>query len=272
MKDKTIALLESRFAEHLADMVRKQGGVPISAPALAEVPEVDLPRIRALVEELARHPARLFVFQTGVGTRALFDATDNLGVTPALQHLLQRSLVAVRGPKPTAVLRGRQVRIDFSAAEPYTTRQLLDAVAALEIGGERVVVQRYGDSNVELEEALEQRGATVIEVPTYRWALPRDVTPLVNLIDRLGAVDVDAVVFTSASQVQNLFAVAQTEGRTAELKDGLRRTLVASIGPVCSRALEHYGVRPGLEANPPKLGPLVRALSQALGGETRPEA
>lgn len=267
MRGKTIALLESRFAEHLADMVRKQGGVPISAPALAEVPEVDLQRIRGLVDDLARHRARLFVFQTGVGTRALFDATDSLGVTPALQQLLQRSLVAVRGPKPTAVLRGRQVRIDFSAAEPYTTRQLLDAVAAVEVGGERVVVQRYGDTNVELEEALERRGASVIEVPTYRWALPRDVAPLVNLIDRLGGANVDAVVFTSASQVQNLFAVAQAEGRTGVLKDGLRRTLVASIGPVCSRALESYGVKPALEASPPKLGPLVQALSKALGGQ-----
>jgi len=49
----------------------------------------------------------------------------------------------------------------------------------------------------------------------------------------------------------------------AELPD-LNRTLVASIGPVCSAALEQRGVKVVLEASPPKLGPLVAALDGAL--------
>jgi uroporphyrinogen-III synthase len=39
--------------------------------------------------------------------------------------------------------------------------------------------------------------------------------------------------------------------------------LVASIGPVCSDALEAAGVRVRLEASPPKLGPLVAMLGKA---------
>ena len=37
-----------------------------------------------------------------------------------------------------------------------------------------MIVQRYGVTNVELEEALRANGAEVIEIPTYRWSLPDD--------------------------------------------------------------------------------------------------
>ena len=72
------------------------------------------------------------------------------------------------------------------------------------------------------------------------------------------------MVFTSASQVHNLFAVAQTLGKAGELAANLNRTLGTSIGPVCSAALAQAGVAEKLEAKPPKLGPLVTALDEAL--------
>jgi hypothetical protein len=103
--------------------------------------------------------------------------------------------------------------------------------------GKRVVVQRYGETNRELQAALESEGADVIEIVTYRWALPEDTTPLLRLIDALGRDEIDLVAFTSASQASNLFAVAQYDGKEASLKQSLGRTLVASIGPVCSAAL-----------------------------------
>lgn len=52
-----------------------------------------------------------------VGTQALFKATDSLGITARFLALLDKTTVAVRGPKPAGVLRARGVRIDRSAAE-----------------------------------------------------------------------------------------------------------------------------------------------------------
>lgn len=265
MKDKTIAILESRFGDHVADLVSKQGGIPLRAPALAEEPDTDDAAIAALVEDLAQRPVRLAIFQTGVGARALFEAADRLDLTGRLLGLLADCTVAVRGPKPTAVLRGRGVRIDLSAADPYTTSEVLQAVRDVPIAGERVVVQRYGETNPELEKELKARGAEVVEVPTYRWAMPKDTAPLSRLIDALARGGVDAAVFTSASQVGNLFAVAEREGRTGVLQQGLNAALVVSVGPVCSRALQAQGIRVSLEAHPPKLGPLVEALGKAWG-------
>ncbi|MGH6693015.1 MAG: uroporphyrinogen-III synthase, partial [Gammaproteobacteria bacterium] len=132
MQGKTIAILESRLGAQLAELVGKRGGRAFHAPALAEVPEVDSAALAALVGDLEARPARLAVFQTGVGTNALFKATDALGLTNKLLALLAEMKVAVRGPKPTAALRARGVRIDLSAHDPFTTAEVLESLRSLE--------------------------------------------------------------------------------------------------------------------------------------------
>jgi uroporphyrinogen-III synthase len=221
MRDKTVAILESRLGRQFAELVAKHGGRPLHAPALAEVPDVDRDTIAALVPRLEQQPPRAAIFQTGVGTRALFEATDALDLTQRLLAVLAQTAVAVRGPKPTGALRARGVRIDLSAAEPYTTAEVLAALAQTDVAGAAVVVQRYGVTNQELEEALKARGASVTEIPTYRWSLPEDTAPLVGLMDALERRGVDAVAVTNAAQVYNLFELAGKLGRADALRSGL---------------------------------------------------
>jgi uroporphyrinogen-III synthase len=83
-------------------------------------------------------------------------------------------------------------------------------------------------------------------------------------MDALERRAIDAVAVTNAAQVYNLFDLAGKLGRADALRAGLNRTLVASIGPVSSDALRKCGVVVGLESSPPKLGPLMAALDQAL--------
>ncbi len=264
MNGQTVAILESRLGAQLAELIEKRGGKPLHAPALAEIPDVAPQQIADLVHEWRSRPIRVAIFQTGVGTHALFKTADALGLTATLLPLLASAIVVARGPKPTAALRSRNVRIDLSAQEPFTTAEVLAALDTLPLKGERVVVQRYGAKNLELEQALQAKGATVVEIPTYRWSLPEDTRPMADLIAALGCYDVASVVFTSASQVHNLFEFARTLGKHETLAANLNATLVASIGPVSTTALAHFGVTAKLEAKPPKLGPLVNALDAAL--------
>jgi uroporphyrinogen-III synthase len=264
VRAKNVAILESRLGKQVADLVAQRGGVPFHAPALAELPDLDPAQIAALVRSLEEHPAKLAIFQTGVGTRALFAATDSLGLTQKFLQILEKTMVAVRGPKPTGALRTRGVRIDRAAADPFTTREVLACINDISLKGERVIVQRYGVANVELDRALEARGAQVIEIPTYRWSLPEDTRPLESLIAALERGEMHAAVFTNAEQVRNLFAVAERLGRGDALRIALNHTLVASIGPVASAALREFEVKVGLESSPPKLGALMSALDSAL--------
>lgn len=264
MRAKHVAILESRLGGELAELVEKRGGIPFRAPALAELPDLDPAQIAALVRSLEERPAKLAVFQTGVGTRALFAATDALALSEKFLSLVAMMTVAVRGPKPAGALRARKVRIDRSAADPFTTRELLAAIEDVALEGERVIVQRHGSANLELDGALQARGAAVAEIPTYRWSLPADTAPLAALITALERGEIHAVLLTNAEQARNLFAVAAQLGRAEPLRAALNRTLVASIGPVASAALREAGVKVGLESSPPKLGALLSSVEAAL--------
>lgn len=266
MKSNVVAILETRTGEHLGELIARRGGIPLLAPALEEVPDVEPEAVASLLEAWRIEPFRMVIFQTGVGTRALFQATDTLRSTDEMLELLARALVVVRGPKPVGELNSRQVRIDVRAPSPFTTETVLDAIAQIALDHASVLVQRYGATNQALRDALEARGAIVREIATYRWALPADLQPLKNLLDALAAARVNAVVFTSAVQVQNLFAVAAALGRSGSLAGLLNELVIASIGPVCSRALVAHGIKPTFEANPPKLGPLVESLDRTLSG------
>ncbi len=138
---------------------------------------------------------------------------------------------------------------------PFTTETVLAAVSEIPRQDARVLVQRYGAANRQLRDALEARGAGVQEIATYRWALPADIQPLNDLLDALARAQVDAVVFTAPCKFTNLHAVAVQSGRASTLANQLNGLVIASIGPVCSRALREHGVTPTFEADPPKLGP-----------------
>lgn len=254
---RTVALLEARRASELADLVRRYGGEPWSVPSMREVPlEADAGSAAAL-RELCAGGADTVICLTGVGTRALFKLAAELGLEAQLRQALQRAHVVVRGPKPQAALRELGVRIDRAASSPHTSRQVLEALADVPLG--RVAVQLYGGPDPELRTGLEARGASVLEIPLYRWALPHDVGPMLDFVDH--AAEVDALAVTSATQVHNLFAVAQAHGREPALRAGLRRLTIAAVGPVAALALAEHGVAVAVQPQHPSMGAMVRDLA-----------
>ncbi|MDP3743065.1 MAG: uroporphyrinogen-III synthase [Methylotenera sp.] len=74
----------------------------------------------------------------------------------------------------------------------------------------------------------------------------------------------DVVCFTSASQVNNLFVVAQQLCRKESLQAGLNTSMVASIDPVCTTMLTKFGVKVDIESSLPKLGPFIDAINNRL--------
>ncbi len=264
MKGRTLVVFESRAGRELVTALERRGATTLWAPALAEEPDIDPAAIARLIDDSERDPPALVVFQTAVGTSALFRATDALGATARWLSILAASRVAVRGPKPVGELRRHGVRIDASAASPFTTAELLEAIGRFPIEGRDVLVQRYGETNAELARGLAARGARVVEIASYRWALPADREPLLHAIAEIRGGAVAAAVFTSAAQVLNLLSIAREAGSDETLVAALNATTVASIGPVCSATLLAAGIRVAVEADPPKLGPLVAALDAAL--------
>lgn len=256
-----VGVLQARHGAELAALIEREGGLPVLAPCLREVRNEDDVELRDRLREAVSVPADAFVFQTGVGTMALFDLAAGAGLGEPLAAAVREALVVARGPKPLAVLLRMGFRVDRRTAEPHTTEELIGLLAAEDLAARRVAVQHYGSANRELVAYLRGRAARVIELFSYRWALPADVGPVVRLLDELGAGRLAVTAFTSASQVENLFTVATDRGVAAELPVWLNeRTHTAAIGPTCARALEERGVAVAIRPERPKMVPFVRAI------------
>lgn len=269
---KTIAITEARRAVELASLITKLGGVPYSAPAVREVPRRDQGPALDILERICRGEVWGVVFLTGVGARAFLTLAQEAGKREALLGALQGMFVAARGPKPVAVLRDAGVRIDLTPAEP-TSEGLLSAFSGRELRGKAVAVQLYGEENPFLVEGLRARGATVLEIPLYEWALPEDQEPLVRLVKDLIGGRIDVVAFTSSPQIKHLFAVAGRLGLHDQLVGALRdRVTVAAIGPVARAALAEQGIVPRIEPEKGTMGALAHSIAEYLAREAEHHA
>lgn len=86
---------------------------------------------------------------------------------------------------------------------------------------------------------------------------------MLQLIRSLHEGRVDAIAFTSQSQVDRLWAVAAAANLTAQLQQGIERTVVAAVGPVVADALRRRSVRVDLMPEDSFfLKPLTQALSE----------
>jgi uroporphyrinogen-III synthase len=237
---------------------------------MREVPLESNTEALAFADRLERGEFDLVVLLTGVGTRALIATIEQVrGSRDSFIDALRRTRIVARGPKPVAALRDVQVPVWVTAPEPNTWREILTTLDSrageLPLKGLKVAVQEYGVSNPDLLTGLRDRGATVTAVPVYQWALPEDLEPLRaacrSLVD--GAIDV--VLFTTATQAVHLLSVAETMGISETVMDGLRRCVVASIGPTTSEELRERGAHPDMEASHPKMGFLVREAAERAG-------
>ena len=259
-----VALLEGRMRGELADLVRRHGGVPVSAPAVEEAPLPCTEQVVALIDHLTAGDLSVAVFLTGVGVKAIFHEAERLGRDVALREALHAVTTVCRGPKPLAALAQQGVPVSVRAPAPHTTTELLAAMAPLDLRGLGVALVHYGERNEPLAEALRARGARLEELCLYAWRLPADRGPLEALVHRLIGGGVDAIAFTSQIQVRHLVEIATAIGQRGALLTGLRALTVASIGPTCTAALNDLGIVPQVEPEHGKMGHLVIALARHL--------
>ena len=247
-------------------LIERHGGIPYPAPVLQEVHLGDTPEVIELVDDICTGKLQIIVFQTGVGTKALFDSAASRGREAEIHEALAGLTVIARSPKPAAVLRRHKVRIDHMPPEPYTSADVIAAIKELDLTGKEVAVQAYGGPNGLLTQTLKKRGATVREVSLYTWGLPEDVTPALGLIDDLEKGNIDAIAFTSQPQIGNILAIAAQAGKEESLRNVLAQgpVVVASVGPVCTKRMLEAGFRVDVEPDHPHMGNLILALAERL--------
>lgn len=262
MSKKVIAILENRIKEKLINIIEKMGAVPFSAPVLAEVPNIDENEILNEINIWKTKQPDIFIFQTGVGTKIFFDTVIKLNLFNTVIDIMKNARIIVRGPKPEAAFRAFNIKPTNYTKEPYTTKEVIDELLKFDLQDKIVVVQRYGEINLSLHKIIKEKGGIVKEIVTYNWELPANIRPILDFINALKKREIDIVIFTSAAQVKNLFIIAEQYDRINELKENLNKTLIASIGPVCTSALKNYDIRIDIEPKIPKLSYLIESIKE----------
>lgn len=258
-----VLLLESRLAAETAAMVRRLGGDPVNAPALAEV-DVDAdPAIVSFIDRLASAHEPVVVLLTGVAVTRLFAAAVRLGREAALLQGLAGASIVARGPKPAGALARRGVSASHTVPEPFTSTEVIGVLEAVPVEGRDATVVHYGERSEPIVACLESRGATVHELMLYEWRLPEDIAPLSRAVDALIAGDIPVLAFTSQVQVRHLLEVAGETRRDALLAALNATVLIGAVGPTCAAACTAAGMRSVVAPEHPKLAPLLQVLAFA---------
>ena len=245
----------------MAQAIERKGGKVLSAPSMQEIPLEKNPEAISFADKLFAGQVDAIIFMTGVGTRMLVEALEaNYPKADIITQFKKRTII-VRGPKPVHALREMGITADITVPEPNTTREILETLdlsrKSISLEGKTVAVQEYGIPSKDLIAGLKKRGAKVVEVPVYRWALPDDIKPLKNTIEKILRGEVDFAFFTNAMQVRHLFKVAAENGSETALRKALGQVVVASIGPTCTEALREEKIAVDFEPTHAKLGHLV---------------
>lgn len=264
---RTIAIAETRELDVFATLLERRGARVLRYP-LVQI--IDAPDPRPVLEWLrafANGGCDDLILLTGEGLRRLLHCADlhAPGLRPNLLAALAQVRKITRGPKPARALRELGLASDL-AASPPTTAGVIDSLRGLALAGRRIGVQLYGeDPNQMLVDFLLAAGAGVTTVAPYRYADGPAAAAIEALLTTLLAGSVDAIAFTSKSQVERLFAAADPD----RVRAALASTSVAAVGPVVAGTLESHGVAIAVTPhNAWFLKPLTTALSERLAAQS----
>jgi uroporphyrinogen-III synthase len=239
---RTIALAEGRQIEDLAQLLEREGATPLRCPMVSILDAPDPAPVLAWIDDLCAGRFGYVILMTGEALRRLLGFAERAGRREELVAALGRTRTVTRGPKPVRALQEIGLA-PTKVAEAPTTAGVIAALQSEPLRGQSVGVTLYSEPNPPLIEFLEQAGAKPAPVMPYVYAPAADTERVADLIERLAAGRVDAVVFTSSPQVDRLWEVAAERHLEGQLRDGLERTRVAAVGPVVADSLRQRGVR-----------------------------
>ncbi|HUR51858.1 MAG TPA: uroporphyrinogen-III synthase [Mycobacteriales bacterium] len=259
----TVAVTAARRREELSNLLVRRGARVVEAPAIRIIPTQDDDELRTATEACITQPPDVVIATTGIGFRGWMEAADGWGLGEPLRAQFAQAELLVRGPKAKGAVRAHGLAEAWSP-ESESTDEVLTHLLGQGVAGRRVALQLHGEPLPEVVAALTRAGATVVEIPVYRWVPAEDIRPVERLVDQLVSAQVDCVTFTSAPAVSCLLDVATARGKRPALLRALGTdVLAACVGPVTAARLEELGIAT-VQPERARLGALVRTVVEEL--------
>jgi len=235
LKNKIVAITRSEYdSTEFSHIVRKEGGRPMALPTIEVVPKGQ-EAAKEFIEKLQTKKHEYCVFMSPQAVRVLFELIGEEALP-----LLKSTTVIALGPKTKQALEERGVKVGM-VPEKFSSPGLIDLLSSIKPTGKKIIIPRSGAANESFANALNRFGMEVDEI--FLYAIRTNaVTPLWHeFADLLSRKKVDALIFTSGSNVSSFFDMTDRVFEGELELDNL--TKVVSIGPLTSKELGKRSIK-----------------------------
>ena len=235
LKNKILAITRSeQDAKEFSQLVREQGGWAIALPVIEIVPrgpEV----VEEFLDKLRKKKHYYCAFMSQQAVNILFDVAHD-----KIAPLLKSTTVIAVGPKTKQSLEERGIKVGL-ILEKFSSFGLVDLMSRVGPYGKKIIIPRSAAASDLATKALIRLGMDVDEILLYT-VRTRAIEPIwKEFCELLSKKRVDAIIFTSTSNVNSFFEIMEKISKDRLQLDNV--TKVVSIGPFTTKALRDRGIR-----------------------------
>jgi uroporphyrinogen-III synthase len=266
-----ILILETREEAQFSRLLDEQGADVLQCPMFTINDAPDAGPIEAWIRRCIDKPFDDLVLMTGEGLRRLMKVVRRLDLEKDFVAALGQARKFTRGPKPGRALREIGLEPQQTTEKP-TSEGIAEMLSRIDLKDRRLGLQLYPDKDhATLIGAIKALGAQVDTVLPYVYDAKAADTNIVTAIEEMAGGRIDAIALTNLGQVRRLIDTARNHGWEDKLREGFRRTPIASVGPAVSDELKSHGLTAAIS---PAEGayfmkPLISAMAAELG-KSRP--
>jgi uroporphyrinogen-III synthase len=227
-------------AREFSELVASEGGRTIALRTIEIIPK-DPSVVDEFINTAYKNQNDYFAFLSPQAVDVLFNHADKIYKTHELVSVLNSGIVAAIGPKTKQRLVDHGIDVKM-LPEAYSSVGLVELFSKMKLNGKKILIPRSEASNEFVQKALTALNmvVNVIFLYTVRTA---DISPIwKDFVLLLEQKRVDAIVFTSASNVRSFFEI--TEKMPQNISSLLKNVkAVIAIGPMTNEELKKRSVQ-----------------------------
>ena len=233
---------DTRFSQ----ILEEYGASCAELPAIAIKPLSDYSQLDAAIKDISGF--QWLIFSSRNGVRFFKQRLDCLNQNP---ETLKKIKIAAIGPRTASALENLGLRV-LLQPDKFCQEGLLKSFGKLKLKSQNILIINALEARDVLAKGLEKMGAKVTVAPAYQTVARAQEHKSTRKILK----DTDIITFTSSLAVKNFLAGFNKHSLKARFKN----TLIASIGPITSRAIRTAGFKVNIEAKEYTLEGLTKAI------------
>ncbi|WP_186578728.1 uroporphyrinogen-III synthase [Aquibacillus kalidii] len=257
LKGKRIAIAADRRSDAIGEIIHKKGGTYVVQSIQGEMILNEKEAENDVIQFIEDDSIEWVILTTGIGAKALEEAAARIGRVEEYIEKLRNVHLAIRGSKTINWMKTWELEPTLTAPDG-TMETLIKGFAEFETKNGCFFLQEYNKEEEVFIKQLKELSSSLYRSQPYHYHYPNEDI-LTEARQLVANHEIDAIVFTSKTQVKNLFL---SKNERKPLVNAFQQAVLAvAIGKVTAQELESYGVTRILQPDKPKMGAMVISIA-----------